>query len=109
MVEAVDRFIVNGGDFVSWICGHLHYDVLSVIKAEHSDQLQIALDKATMHHSEQMKFKDTVSEDLFTIIAADPRVGFITFHRIGSDYDSYGRHIGTLVYDYRNKRVISHD
>ena len=108
-VEAVDEFIVNGGDFVAWIGGHLHYDLFSIINAEHSKQLSVALDKASREHTGEMKFAGTVSEDLFTVIAVDPRVGYITFQRIGPEYDTYGRHIGTLVYNYREKKIVCWD
>lgn len=109
MILAVDEFIANGGDFVTWLCGHVHYDLFSIINAPHSRQLQIAVDKSTPTDGTQRKFKGTVSEDCFDIIAVDPNFGILTLQRIGAEYDPFGRHIGTMVYDYRNKSIISHD
>lgn len=110
-INAVQDFIDNGGHFISWICGHSHVDYFGPIK-EHPDQLMICIDKAGCNAESGLpwtgvaRVADTRSENLFNIVSVETDFKIISLFRIGSEYDKYGRHIGQLVYDYGNHKLL---
>ena len=110
-IEAVEDFITDGGEFIVWLCGHNHQDWFCHIK-DHPKQLLITVDTARGRRdngkewSNSTKPNNTVAEDCFNLISFEPYKGYIRIYRIGIDYDRHMRHIGQLVYDYRNQELI---
>ncbi len=110
-IDAVEDFITDGGEFIVWLCGHNHQDWFCHIK-DHPKQLLITVDTARgtrdngKEWSNSTKPDNTVAEDCFNLISFEPYKGYIRIYRIGIDYDRHMRHIGQLVYDYRNQKLI---
>lgn len=105
---AVDNFINGGGDFVCWICGHIHYDVVGVVKS-HPNQMFIAIGSAKYSSSpidsgRLMQFK---SVDLFNIMSIDIKNKILSVFRIGDNVDNWLRHRKTMTIDYKNRKLIS--
>lgn len=110
MMEDVQTFIDQGGHFVCWLCGHIHQDWFTRF-AEYPDQLQIVVGTS----SYSMLWRDiemiynTKSMDRFNIFSVDPEKKYLRLFRIGVEYDRHGRHIGSLVYDYKDNNLVYFD
>ena len=115
-LDAVDSFISNGGDFVCYLCGHTHTDYIRTVK-NHPNQLFVAVANASNFNTPYYGGKDmkcymnrtnvTEAIDLFNYIGFDNQNKFIYIFRIGANFDGYGRHIGTIMIDYRNKKLLA--
>lgn len=110
-IEAVQNFIDKGGDFITWIQGHNHQDWFGTIKG-YPQQLTITIDTARDYRedgttwSNNTKPDNTIAMDCFNILNVDPYRKCISLHRIGSEYDKYGRHIEGLVYNYKDRQLL---
>lgn len=109
----IDNFIVDGGKFICYLGGHTHADFFRLL-TEYPNQLEVNVANASMNENVGknaecyiQRHKDTVSQDLFNIVNVIPTFGILEIIRVGCDFDTIGRHIGTLTYDYINKKVIS--
>lgn len=117
MLNAVQTFIDAGGEFICWISGHWHQDWIgniqhldangeNVISYPQQTQIVISTASYSMPWRDIHMIKDTKSMDCFNIFHVDTLRKWILLFRVGVDVDKYGRHIGSLVYDYRNKNII---
>ena len=116
IVTIVQSFIDDGGTFIGWLTGHIHQDAVGVVKG-FPDQFQMTIDTSRYHYNgisstflpygSNFKIEGrTKAADLFEIVNVDTYKKNITLFRIGCDYDRNGRHIGSLVYNYTDKRVV---
>ena len=101
--NAIDTFIGNGGNFICWLCGHFHWDSVA-ITATHPKQLFIAIAAGNIgeHMQHRARVLNQESEDLFNIVAIDTFRRHIRVARIGSKYDRYLQHAGTMCISYDN-------
>ena len=53
-----------------------------------------------------MRTASTKSADLFNMLKIDTYEKILTLYRVGSDFDTYGRHIGTVTVDYENGLLL---
>ena len=100
-VEAVDTFINSGGIFICWLCGHFHWDQIATL-ASHPKQMYIAIaaGNITEHMQHRAREVGQQSEDLFNIVAIDTFRKHIRVARVGSEYDRYLQHAGTMCLSY---------
>ena len=116
---AVQNFIDDGGKFIGWLTGHLHQDAVGVIKG-FTDQFQMTIDTCrygtnvagigfNQGFGSTAHYVRTKNADLFDIVSVDTYTKTLSLVRIGCNYDRRGRHIGTFVWDYENKQMISCD
>ena len=117
MLGAVDSFILNGGEFICWLCGHRHCDHIASVSG-HSGQVQFVVNTAssrtytsktsqpyrTGYNGQQPITKTT---DAFDLISFDTYYKVIKIMRIGCNYDGYGRPIDYIAYDYNEKKIIT--
>ncbi len=108
-VKAVDDFISDGGEFVSWICGHEHHDKVMYARGSKNKQLVITLECATDFHAwtDAVHVKNTETETCWEIISVETMTNVLKIARFGNNYDHYMRHKGTLCYDFKNHKLIS--
>ena len=109
----IDDFMTNGGDFVCYLGGHTHADFFRRLK-NYPKQLQINVANAGINDNVTKgaecyvnRAKDTNWQDLFNIVSIHPTLGILSVIRVGNDFDCIGRHMGTIVFDYKNSRVLS--
>lgn len=105
----------GAGKFICWMCGHCHSDAIG-ISSNYPKQLKIVIDTAgclRQPNAPQFDFtgnfdriENTYSDDLFDIFAVDTEHKYISLHRVGCHSDSHGRHIGNLLYDYKNMKLL---
>ena len=116
VVNMVQDFIDGGGVFLAWLTGHIHQDAVGTVK-DFPDQFQMTIDTSRYHYNgidgtflpygSTYKIEGrTKAADCFDIFSVDTYKKNITLFRIGSEYDRNGRHIGSLVYNYAEKRLI---
>jgi hypothetical protein len=107
MIQDVQSFIDAGGHFIAWLTGHTHQDMFVKIQ-NYPDQLIIACNTAsyTMTWRTNIKIKDSDAMDDFDIVSIEPKKKYIRLYKVGITHDRHGRFIGSLVYDYVNKRII---
>ena len=106
--EAVDNFINNGGDFVCWLCGHMHYGMVGTLNS-HPNQIFIAIEKAKWDEvwADTPRAIDSPTEDLFNVVSIDTFDKIIRVVRIGAKYDYKMRHKESMCIDYANRTLIS--
>ena len=105
----------GAGKFICWLCGHCHSDAIG-FSSNYPKQLKIVIDTAGCLRQPFLpqfdftgnfdRIEETYSDDLFDIFAVDTEHKYISLHRVGSHSDSHGRHIGNLVYDYKNMKLL---
>ena len=105
----------GAGKFICWLCGHSHSDAIG-ISSSYPKQLKIVIDTAGCLRQPSLpqfdftgnfdRIEETYSDDLFDIFAVDTEHKYISLHRVGCHSDSHGRHIGNLLYDYKNMKLL---
>ena len=105
----------GAGKFICWLCGHNHSDAIG-ISSSYPKQLKIVIDTAGCLRQPSLpqfdftgnfdRIEKTYSDDLFDIFAVDTEHKYISLHRVGCHSDSHGRHIGNLLYDYKNMKLL---
>ena len=122
-VSFVTQFIKDGGDFVCWLCGHLHYGKVGVYTTQETvndntvdinqvcihvpDAARSQYDRSNDNSHISINDEDPRSLDIFNVIAVDTYFKRLTLFRVGSDYDRWGRHIGTCCVDYKNGTLLN--
>ena len=116
-MQAVNEFMNNGGNFICWLTGHTHADMIGV-HSDYPKQIQFAIDTSGALRQPNTpwdftgnfsRIENTFSDDLFNIVSIDVHNRWITLYRIGCNVDHQGRHIGSLLYDYGNMKMLYND
>lgn len=109
---AVQAFIQAGGEFVCWISGHGHYDMVGPLD-DYPAQVNIAIDTANYgtpsEYSDIQRVRFTKSEDLFNAFSVDTFNKTVRLFRVGADRDAQLRHRGDLLIDYSTAEVLYYD
>ena len=110
--NAVKTFINNGGNFVCWLCGHIHQDVMGLGRTVDGFQNQLAISIATASvtpagiYSEMARVQGTRTQDCFNIVGIDTHSKTIKVMRIGANYDRYMRRKNTFSWNYATGQII---
>ena len=109
-MELVQNFHNNGGNFICWLCGHMHRDAVAK-SVTYPNQLMVAVPATKIAESgnDDKRIAGTKSQDCFNVVSINPTHKTITIIRIGSDLDSLLRHKGTLCVNYENKEILWND
>ena len=107
-IDAIDEFIDNGGQFVSWICGHKHKDAIMYARAKHK-QLVIIMEAATDFDlsSDSDHVWNTATGASWELIGIESLTNVIKIARFGNNFDHQMRHKGTFCYDFVNHKIIT--
>lgn len=110
MIQDVQNFIDEGGEFITWLCGHSHQDQMgTLVNFPKQTLITVGTSSYSIISRYDYMVKNTISMDRFNIFNIEPHNKFIRMFRVGLEYDRHGRHIGSLVYDYKNRVLISND
>mgnify|MGYP003472451754 FL=1 len=109
LLEAVEQFISNGGEFVAWFVGHSHIDKIGTVK-NHPNQLVLRIttsssDRAAMYGQLPARVDGTKTQDAFNLVEVDTYYKEIRMVRVGTNFDTYGRPLDMITIDYENKTV----
>ncbi|MBQ6176656.1 MAG: hypothetical protein IJK29_05600 [Bacteroidales bacterium] len=105
MIDAVDAFISNGGNFVGYICGHAHYDYIG---KKGTDNKQWIYTIGATKSGEMRDYNHVVGtrdQDEFQIISIDTYTKTIKLFKVGANVDKYGRHKNSICIDYANHEI----
>ncbi|MBR3625223.1 MAG: metallophosphoesterase [Bacteroidaceae bacterium] len=110
LLDDVDDFIEAGGDFVAWLCGHVHTDHIGVATG-HTNQVVIAITTAsprlyTAESNEPARINGTVTQDAFNLIGIDTYYKHIRMLRVGYNFDPYGRNLDMIAIDYKQRKLL---
>ena len=100
-ISSVQDFIDNDGEFVCWVTGHAHCDVIAAPR-NYPKQMFIAVDCGTYANSvgNSARVKNTKSQDCFNIIAFDTYDKLVKVVRVGSDTTRQLKQKRVLTYRY---------
>lgn len=106
--DAVQDFIDAGGNFICWIGGHLHYDLVSMSEA-HPDQLQICIAKAgawTNTGSTPYRTMGHINQDCINLMAISTSSKFLSIIRVGHDRNKRYQYKDQMCYDYGLHKIV---
>lgn len=109
--SAIDTFITNGGEFVCWLCGHVHRDYVGVL-TDHTNQIVINITTASSNVDQTAYCDSNRNGNPYALFAME-LIGVDTINkrisvlRLGDTMDMYLRHRETMCIDYANRVLIS--
>ena len=108
--DTLDKFIENGGDFVCWLGGHTHWELVGYSK-NHPNQLCICIDAASRWQAEVyddiFRYDGTRSQDLANAFVADRYSNTIKLIRIGANMSCYMIPRNVFCINYKTFEIIS--
>ena len=104
---AVDNFMNDGGNFIAWLHGHVHYKMFYKL-GNHPQQLCIGVSAQLLNYDFRncARVESTKTEDDFYIIGIDTYSKLLRMVKVGVAYDRIMRHTDTLCFDYENHKLI---
>jgi hypothetical protein len=106
MLAAVQSFINNNGEFVCYLCGHMHDDVICY-NTDYPDQLFVAVVDAYGWQNYDSDLDRAHDPDAFNLFFVDRTNHCFKLIRIGANCDTYLRLRNSITIDYNSKAVIS--
>ena len=109
-IDGTGDFVGNSGDFICWLCGHIHNDYICK-SGDYPNQLFIGVPNAYAGASDAdcNRFVGDKSQDCFNIVAFDTYTEVVKIIRVGADRDYLLRHRGTLTINYKTMAVVNQD
>ena len=116
MANDVQTFINNGGTFLTWLTGHIHYSRLGWLK-DYPDQFQICAPTAGAYAPngsaasyEAIRHYGLVNRDEFNILGLRNdtyrNAFYLLIARFGRTYNSHMQLADTLIVDLTNKEIL---
>lgn len=105
-IDAVNTFINNGGEFVTWLFGHTHVDFCGIIKNTKQNYITVGAATYYANWSDTTRSSDDYTIDLFNLISVDTMSKTISVKRIGADYDRHLRRRDTMCIDYKQCKLL---
>jgi len=100
ILEAVQAFINDGGDFVCWLSGHTHHNIVSY-DSGYPGQLFLTNTCAmpsSMFEECDRGFNE--NRDAINVVCVDIARKYVKVLRYGANWDDCLRHIGSVVINY---------
>ena len=101
--QTVQSFIDDGGEFICYLSGHTHYDLMCY-NSNYPSQLFVVVTNTNGEFPE-----DTKPKDRFNIVTFDKTLHIIKVIRVGGDRDKYMRHLGVITINYKTLEIIYSD
>ena len=101
ILDAVDDFIDGGGNFVCWLSGHTHYDLMSY-DTRYPKQLFITVTCAfgNADFDERSRVMKINANLVLNTVSVDVARKYIKLMRYGAEWDDCLRHVGSCIIDY---------
>ena len=100
ILEAVQAFINDGGDFVCWLSGHTHHNIISYDSGYPS---QLFLTNTCAMPSSMFEECDrgfNENRDAINVVCVDTARKYVKVLRYGANWDDCLRHMGSVVINY---------
>lgn len=116
LAPIVQDFIEEGGEFVCWLAGHTHRDIVGTLYGMENDvrieysQLIFCVDTAKLSSavgwSDSLREYGKKSQDCFNLVSIDRYSKTVTFYRIGCDVNRLGMTKQIMCWDYDNCKML---
>ena len=106
-VAAIEDFINNGGEFITWLFGHTHSSFCGRLKAKKQNYIIVGGAKFDVNWNDTVRNSDDYSRDLFDVMSFDTKSKTISVKRIGANYDRFMRKRNAMCIDYANFKLLS--
>lgn len=108
MFSCVDKFIDNGGKFISWIIGHEHSDYIGVVTG-HTRQTVILMERSGVNSTSysNIHLANSNSQIAFNVITFDEENNLLKITRVGNNTDIWLQSKNSICYNYNTHKVIA--
>lgn len=116
LAPIVEDFINAGGEFVCWLAGHTHRDIVGRLYADNGgstsdySQLLFCIDTAKLSSavgwSDSLREFGKKSQDCMNLVSIDRYSKTVTFYRIGCDTNRLGMTKQVMCWDYANCKML---
>ena len=111
--EAVNTFKTEGGEFVCWLTGHLHQDIV-LTPHSYPNQLCISIGNAALStlsnpNADGVRIIGDKSQDLFNIVCIDTYAKKVSLKRVGCNFNRIMQVKNHLCIDYQTTTVMFND
>ena len=106
-VAAIEDFINNGGEFITWLFGHTHSSFCGKLKDKKQNYIIVGGAKFDVNWNDTVRNSDDYSRDLFDVMSFDTKSKTISVKRIGANYDRFMRKRNAMCIDYANFKLLS--
>lgn len=105
----VQNFIDGGGEFICYLCGHLHYDMFTKATS-HQNQYCIGIDAASLaqsnYYSDTQRTVGERSQDLANLVVIDTASKAVKIIRVGANVDHYLRTKNCMTFKYLTGNIL---
>jgi hypothetical protein len=107
LIQSVETFIDNGGEFICHLVGHNHCDYIGTVP-EHTNQFVFAVSDASsvVTPSEVQRVQTDASRDCFNVFSVDTENKLVKSLRVGYTYNMNLQSKKFLVFNYQTKEII---
>lgn len=106
-VTAIEDFINNGGEFITWLFGHTHSSFCGKLKVKKQNYIIVGGAQFNANWNDTVRNSDDYSRDLFDVMSFDTKSKTISVKRIGANYDRFMRKRNAMCIDYANFKLLS--
>lgn len=108
MFSCVDKFIDNGGKFISWIIGHEHSDYIGVVTG-HTRQTVVLMERSGVNSTSysNIHLANSHSQIAFNIITFDEENNLLKITRVGNNTDIWLQSKNSICYNYNTHKVVA--
>ena len=107
MFSCVDKFIDDGGKFISWIIGHVHSDYIGVVTS-HTRQTVVVMEGSGIYSpsDSNIHLANSNSQIAFNVITFDEENNLLKITRVGNNTDIWLQPKNSICYNYNTHKVI---
>ena len=108
MFSCVDKFIDNGGKFISWIIGHEHSDYIGVVTG-HTRQTVVLMERSGIYSTSysNIHLANSNSQIAFNVITFDEENNLLKITRVGNNTDIWLQSKNSICYNYNTHKVVA--
>ena len=111
-VDSVHAFIADGGEFVCWLTGHTHQDMV-MTERDYADQFMINIASAKyIYHTDgfspESNELSATAYDCFDYVGVDTTNKMVKVWRIGFNEDASMKVRNRFSYDYANRKILTY-
>ena len=98
--KQVSSFIDNGGEFVCWLAGHVHDDVIGVLEADERQLLILCATANSYRNKRAIRLIGSKSQDSFNCISVDTKRKQVYLVKVGADTNDVDERKRIVRYNY---------
>ena len=109
-IRAVDAFITAGGEFIAWLSGHTHFDIVEKANISGIANTQISISANTASSNLPCDGRATVgsrSQDCLNAISVDTVDKVIRIVRVGREYSRWMQKRDSICIRYTTGEVMA--